>query len=498
MSKSVKIIIVVVIGVLLIAGIGGAAFYYFAKNTPKNTYLLSEKETANQFQTYAKDRFENEFEFQDKMKDESYLIDLKANADVPKRLLESSGIPRSVADASELGLTVGHDPKKEKSVLALNPTIADNEIGKFQWAADKDNQYYASPLFDNVYKAKNDELIDVYEKITGDTSSATNRDSVITNDTLNLNSLLSGTQISQEDIDELSSKYTDIIIDKLDDDHFEKEKKTIDVNGDDTDVNKVTLNINRSETKSILKSVLEKAKKDKDIKKIAEDQFKVEDYEDSVDDALQEVKDTDKDDFPSIKSVIWEEDNQILKRELTAKDNNNQEVKLEGESQIDDDKLVVDYKVIADDTELSLKGKSTKDEDKYKDSYTVGTDESYKKSEIKLTNNETQDGDKRTDKGKVVVDANYQTTEFEYNNQLETDVKNNTQKQDFKLTTDIEYEPVTFNIKGETKLKDDIKFEQSDAEDLNSMSDNDFEKLQKEISKNAEDIVKDLAKDFEK
>src|SRR5699024_12796215 len=87
----------------------------------------------------------------------------------------------------------------------------------------------------------------VYEKITGNTSSATNRYSVITNDTLNLNSLLSGTQISQEDIDELSSKYTDIIIDKLDDDHFEKEKKTIDVNGDDTDVNKVTLNINRSE-----------------------------------------------------------------------------------------------------------------------------------------------------------------------------------------------------------------------------------------------------------
>lgn len=84
MSKTVKIVISVVIGVLLIAGIGGAAYYFFTKNTPKNTYLLSEKETANQFQEYAKDRFENEFKFQDKMKDESYLIDLKANADVPK------------------------------------------------------------------------------------------------------------------------------------------------------------------------------------------------------------------------------------------------------------------------------------------------------------------------------------------------------------------------------------------------------------------------------
>ena len=82
--------------------------------------------------------------------------------------------------------------------MALNPTIADNEIGKFQWAADKDNQYYASPLFNDIYKAKNDELVDVYEKITGDTSSTTGKESVLTNDTLNLNSLLSGSQISQK------------------------------------------------------------------------------------------------------------------------------------------------------------------------------------------------------------------------------------------------------------------------------------------------------------
>ena len=117
--------------------------------------------------------------------------------------------------------------------MALNPTIADNEIGKFQWAADKDNQYYASPLFNDIYKAKNDELVDVYEKITGDTSSTTGKESVLTNDTLNLNSLLSGSQISQKDIEKLSSKYTDVVIDKLDKDNFEKENATIDVDGDE-------------------------------------------------------------------------------------------------------------------------------------------------------------------------------------------------------------------------------------------------------------------------
>ena len=51
------------------------------------------------------------------------------------------------------------------------------------------------------------------------------------------------------------------------------------------------------------------------------------------------------------------------------------------------------------------------------------------------------------------------------------------------MTTDVQYQPVTFNIKGETKLKDDIKFEKSGAEDLNELSDSDLKKLQKEISK---------------
>ena len=64
MSKTVKIVIAVVSGVLLICGIGGAAAYYFTKNTPKNTYLLSRQETAKQMKAYGEDRFENEFEFQ--------------------------------------------------------------------------------------------------------------------------------------------------------------------------------------------------------------------------------------------------------------------------------------------------------------------------------------------------------------------------------------------------------------------------------------------------
>ncbi|MCM3072911.1 DUF6583 family protein [Staphylococcus equorum] len=513
MSKTVKIVIAVVIGLLLVVGIGGAAAYYFMKNSPKNTYLLSEQETAKQMQEYAKDRFENEFKFQDKMKDESYLISLDASADVPEKLLKSSDIPKSAIDASKIGFKMGHDPENEKSVLALNPTVADNEIGEFQWAADEDNQYYSAPILDDVYKAKNDELVDVYEKLTGETvsssssssssdfssssSSMNSNNSAITNDTLNLNSLLSGTQISQEKVEEISERYSELIIDKLDDDNFEKEDDKIDVDGEEKDTNKVTMDISKAETKSILTAVLEKAKEDKDIKGIAEDQFNAEEYDDSIDEALEEVKDADKDEFPSIKSVIWEDDNQILKRDLTLKDNSGAEIKLEGTSLIDDDKLVMDYNVSADEAKISLKGESTKEDDKYDDKYTLGFDDGIKESDIKVTNKETVDGNKRTDKGDIEISANYDETTIEYENKLETDVKNNSQKQDLDITTEVQYEPVTVNIKGETKLKEDIKFDKAGAKDLNTMSNSDFSKLQKEISDNAEDILKDVVKDLE-
>src|SRR5699024_5401018 len=338
------------------------------------------------------------------------------------------------------------------------PTVADNEVGEFQWAADKDNQYYSAPILDDVYKAKNDELVDVYENLTGDTSSTSSsmnsNQTPITNDTLNLNSLLSGTQISQEKVDEISKRYSELIIDELDDDNFEKEDDKVDVDGEEQDVNKVTMSISKGEMKSITTTVLEEVKKDKEIKDIAEDQFNAEDYDDTIDEALEDVKDADKDEFPSLKSVIWEDDNQILKRELTMKDDSGSEVKLEGTSLIKDDNLTMDYELSAENSKISLKGESTKNDDKYEDEYTLGFDDGIKESDIKLTNEETQDGNKRTDKGDIEIKANYDELKIEYDNKLETDVKNNSQKLDLDVTTEVESEPVTLNLKGETKLKE--------------------------------------------
>lgn len=61
---------------------------------------------------------------------------------------------------------------------------------------------------------------------------------------------------------------------------------------------------------------------------------------------------------------------------------------------------------------------------------------------------------------------------------------------------DVEGEPVTVTLEGDVKLKEDINFDKGNAKDLNTLSDSDFRKLQREISDNTEDIVKDVAKDL--
>lgn len=123
------------VGLLLVFGIAWGV-YAFITNTPKNTYLLSEKKTAKNLNSYVNDRFENEMKFQEKYNDNSFLSKFEVTADASKDFIEDLGLPKSVVDGTKLKGTVGHDPKSKKSTVSLSPTIVDEEIGKFQTSAD--------------------------------------------------------------------------------------------------------------------------------------------------------------------------------------------------------------------------------------------------------------------------------------------------------------------------------------------------------------------------
>lgn len=109
-------------------------------------------------------------------------------------------------------------------MINLEPTIADSALGKFQLAADKDKHYSESPLFKGKYSVNNSDLLSTYSKLTGEDEEIA-KENGITNQQLNLNTLFSNAQAQQSDYSKIAEKYSELIVDKLDDDNFDKGKK---------------------------------------------------------------------------------------------------------------------------------------------------------------------------------------------------------------------------------------------------------------------------------
>lgn len=167
-------------------------------------------------------------------------------------------------------------------MINLEPTIADSALGKFQLAADKDKHYFESPLFKGKYSVNNSDLLSTYSKLTGEDEEIA-KENGITNQQLNLNTLFSNAQAQQSDYSKIAEKYSELIVDKLDDDNFDKGKKEeIKVNGEKYKVRPVTLTLSRADTKKITLAVLEEAKKDKDLKKLMEEQGTTKDFDKDI------------------------------------------------------------------------------------------------------------------------------------------------------------------------------------------------------------------------
>ncbi|GGI40899.1 DUF6583 family protein [Mammaliicoccus stepanovicii] len=499
MSTKIKVIIIAAVVVFFgVIAVGGAAVYYFVTNTPKNTYLLSEQESAKSWKDYFNDRFENEAKFQDKMKDESYETSLKLGVSLPESLISELNVPKSVIDSTNIVFNVGHDPKKEKSKLGITPTIADNKIGKFQWSADNKNQYVETPLFDDIYKVKNNEIIKGLEKISGEPfDNETKKD--LTNESLNLNTILSGSQVSQDKIDKISKKYSDLVIDQLDDDNFKSEKEKVKIFDDEKKLKKVTMNLSNKDTKKITVAVLKEAKKDKDLKDIVKKQGDVKEYDKQLDDLLKDAQKQETSKYPKIKSIIYVDGKEILKRDLTITGDDNTKLKLVGTNVIDDG-VKVDYKVTVPGEEgsLSIKGKST-DGDQIHDKYDIEFKENeFSSTKVKFDNKSKVDGSTRKDNGKLTFTMpNSEPFNLNYKHNLDSDTKNNKQKQKLDIDFDLNGETIKVMLDGKTELKKDIKFKKDGAKDVNKLSDSDIEDINKEVEDKFTKITEDVLDDIQ-
>ncbi|RXK18431.1 DUF6583 family protein [Macrococcus sp. DPC7161] len=484
-----KGLIIGIIVALLALGGGGYAAYNFFTNTPKNLYLLSEQQSMKSLSEYVEKRYPEEMKFQKEMKDNSYDTTLNISADIPETLLESANVPKSVVDASSIQFHMAHDPKAENSILAFNPTIADEKIGSFEWHADNKNQYFMSPLFEAIYKVPNDKIKSTFEKLSGGSTDTKG----LTNDSLNLNRIL-GSQMTSEDLNKMYEKYTKVIVDELKDDQFKKDKEKVDVFGEEKNLDKVTLTLKPKEVKSLIIKVLETAKDDKDLIKQFNVQGQEKEFKKGIEDALKEVKDGKESDFPDVKSTIYVDGKDILKRDITFKADG-KTTNIVGTSKIDDN-IQIDYSFKSDDKEVAtFKGSSKGKDDAIKDDYKFASKDEANPFDLSIVNDSKKSDNKRTDSGNVEVKSGMNGAfKFNFVNKLDTDAKNNTQKQKLEISTDLQGETIKVMLDGDSKLKSDVKVKTDNAKDLSTMSDSDLEKIQKEIEEKATKIFEKVGK----
>lgn len=491
MKKSKGLILGIIAALVLLIGGGGAAAYYFLTNTPKNAYLLSEKESMESLQDYFNERFENETKFQEKMQDDNYAINMKLGADIPEAFISQIGISKSVIDSSNIVFDVAHSNKDKLSNLSITPTVADNELGKFAWQADNKNQYFSAPVLNDVLSIPNDKIKETFEKLTGDPTSVEGS----TNDSLNLNNIL-GAQLSKQDVNKIIERYSKTFADNVEDDQFKKDEEKVKIFDEEKNLEKLTMTLQPKDTKKIIVAMLEQAKDDKELKDLFTKQAQGVDYDKELDKALKEVKKQKESEFPKVISTIFVDGKQIMKRNLIMTSNTD-EVKIDALTKVDDN-LKLEVKGSAKDVTdaFVLTGDSTKKDDNYKDDYKIIINQDGRK-ELSFVNNSKTDGDKRTDKGTIdLSQLAGQDLKLNYTNDLVTDIGNNEQKQKAEFSVNVQNEPVKLMIEGVTKLKQDVKVKSDGAKDLSTMSDKEIQQLQDDISENFNKIFEDVSKDL--
>lgn len=477
MSK--KVLGIIIAAVVVLAGTGVGAYFYLT-NTPKNAYLLSEKQSYEKLDTYFSERFKDEITMQNEFADSSYKAGLTVGVELPESMISSMGIQEEMVNSSKIEISMANDPTNKTSQLAINPTIADSEIGNIGWSADKEFQYIEAPILENPLKMKNNAIIQGLEKLTGESMGDVEG---VTNDTLNLNTVMSS-MVTKEQTDKIAQHYLKFILEEINEDNFKKDSATVDVLGKETKLDSITMDLSDKEVKAIVIATLNEAKKDKDLREIVKKSDATIDYDKELD---KIIKDAEKEtDYPSIKSVIYVDGKDIQKRVITMGSKDDQ-VNVTMDTKIDKDIALKATFSTADDENLLVVDGTSKGQGTVKDAYTFTTSDG---TVVTATNDEELKDKKRTNAMVFnVAGEDMEEFEFKYDQTMMTDAKNNKQESNGIASFDVSGETIKVLVDTNTKMKEEFKLDIPKAVDVDTMSDTEVTELRDSISENLMGLI---------
>ncbi|MDL4842090.1 DUF6583 family protein [Aquibacillus rhizosphaerae] len=320
---SKKFIWIASIAAILIVGASVAAATIFNKN-PKEQFFSAEVNSLNFMKDAVEERYNDELDWVEatKEKPSETTMELSAEFNDPSGF-DSTGMQEFI-NSSTITLTNGFDPKNKKMTLEAKASMAGISLEDIKFFLSSDNVMLSLPFLEKVIEVKESDLPDLITQFDPTGATAVEE--------FEFDRFFNQKLMSEEDIKHIQETYVQMIYKELPEDAFSAEDDTVDVDGEQVEATKLSLQLSEQQLKDIIEKVLTALENDERLKEYLKEQMALDpaiagtytsedmaqlinDFDTGIAEAKKELKDLQ---IPNgLTATVWTENDLIVKRDFS-------------------------------------------------------------------------------------------------------------------------------------------------------------------------------------
>jgi len=264
-KKSFKTLIVVIVTALVLVG-GSASAFFLLNKSAKVQYFLAEMETFKQIGTLAEERYKNEVNWikvqQEKPVETKY--DLSGEWNDPSVDYAMQEV-QSIINSVTLSMDQIYDPTKKELETGVSGKLGDLSVDFGSIFVTTEKLLVDLPFMQELIRFDDKDFGKVMREFDENFEG---------NEEFGLSRIFeSGSGSTEEANLYIEKEYIEYFIKELPEEAFSTDKEEIIVADQKVKAKKITMNLSEAQVKTLLKDLLEKAKKDDKLKEIIKDQL---------------------------------------------------------------------------------------------------------------------------------------------------------------------------------------------------------------------------------
>lgn len=478
-TRSKKIAAILIVAVLLIGG--ATAAFMILNKSPKQKYFLAEKNSMD----FIGEQFEKRYDPEMKWAEETRTKPTKSGYEVSAQYEGGAGAPAELQMVNNSSLKLNTETDYQKKIAKTDIAVNFNglEIGGLKFGLTEHELTATLPFVNDTLLIKDKDLPKLMAELDNTTDTSDMK--------IDFSQFFEG-GLSEGDQEYFKKEYLDMIYDELPDDAFEAADEKVKIDGNSVSTEKIKMHLTEKQTKAIIIKVIDKAKNDKKLRSIIENQLSMQsfgmqatdplasanfskEYKESLENAKQEIKDVS---IPNgISSTIWVADDMIVKRDMTLKVGPDKDSLVQffikGTQNLGDAKQTFNYSLKTKDdfeaNELTAKGDFSFKDNKSKDTAEFAVDG----NKVNYAGNESiKDGKRTFERVFSVTEKDGSPISLDWNGTANYKKASMDSDHTFKLNApDMGNEKIDFYIKKDAKhVKTVEKPSKKNVKDLGNMT----------------------------